>query len=433
MKRENREDICLKDAFGETPDMCRQAVLDAVGTYREEQREARPIKKPWVSFALAAALLMLTVGSALALTRLFSVRDSVAGGEPSREFEEKIQPLKGEMRFDGVTLTMGDAVFDGTNLYFTLNAEAAEDAEIYLLPELTAVCGGEEREMDFGVLNMSFTDGVLQAPALNIQIPQEWNVRGELYGNRAREAVEWRFTVRAFRPLWPLVLSSEDGQTEEGYFANRMIQVENVFGDSSRYPYPYRLDAYFGEAEDYVRDRDGWSGEGEWNTQMAAELLTCCGAFEAAGEETVTFTLAAPQPTLYPADRLIPYLQVEGKDDSGYDIQFTALETTFMRFRYEMTVTRASDGAFSSADEVPLWFAMYDQDGRELTAETGPHLELSADRKAIIAWNEGQYISDQPLTAVTFVPFRSAYYLKGQYVREGEDFSKAFTVSIRQK
>jgi len=408
-----------KDAYPATPEMCREAVLHAVSTYREEEKEKRIMKKPLAILAFAVLMVVLSVGTAVALVNAYSVRDSVAGGEPSREFEDRIQELTGEMTFDGVTLSMGDAVFDGTYLFFTLNAEAEDGAEMYLLPELRAFCGGEERVVDYGVLNLGYSDGVLYSPRLEYSIPAEWNARAELYGERAKETVEWRFTVRAFRPLWPIVSMERYGELPGDCMENRVIAVDEMFGLPDL--------SYFIQELSAALD-----AETDWSPQIAAELLIRSGAFEAAGEQEIIFATPVSQPAAYQADQLIPYLNDGVHDDSGYDIQFTALETTFMRFRYEMDVTLASDGAFSGFT-APLWFAMYDQNGRELEAETGPHMDLSADRKTIHAWNEGQYISDEPLTSVTFVPFRTAYILNGEYIREGGDFSKAFTVILEKE
>ncbi|MBQ7519258.1 MAG: DUF4179 domain-containing protein, partial [Clostridia bacterium] len=111
MKKQD-EALDLAGAFPETPDLCRRAVLNAVGSYREEKK----MKRPFVMAIAIVLILALLGGTALALVNYYSVRDAVANGTPSKEFEQNIIPIEQSKTAQGITVSLGDAVFDGTVL-----------------------------------------------------------------------------------------------------------------------------------------------------------------------------------------------------------------------------------------------------------------------------------------------------------------------------
>ena len=145
MKNYADEPLKLSGAFPETPESCRQAVLRAVGSYQEEKK----MKRPFVMAIAIALILALLGGTALALVNYYSVRDAVANGTPSKEFEENIIPIEQSKSGRGITLSLGDAVFDGTVLTTTL--ELAHEENIgpqYLIMWLTAQSGDEALGID---------------------------------------------------------------------------------------------------------------------------------------------------------------------------------------------------------------------------------------------------------------------------------------------
>ena len=139
---DQRNDIDLRGAIPETPEMCRDAVLQAVSTYREE----RYMRKPYKVVLMAAVIVMLLCSTAFALVHFYSVRNYVADGKTSEAFEEAIVPLETTAKSNGLSFTLGDAIFDGKDLAFTMTMTADEGTSpMYVSPKLQAFCG--EREL----------------------------------------------------------------------------------------------------------------------------------------------------------------------------------------------------------------------------------------------------------------------------------------------
>ena len=132
MKKQNIPPINLRDAFSPTPDMCRDAVLHAVSAYREERR----MKKTYVTILAAALALLLIGGAAFALVNYYSVRDYIAEGTPSQQFEENITAVEQTKSSHVLTFTLGDAVFDGSRLAAAMNFEADDSAKTLFVYQL---------------------------------------------------------------------------------------------------------------------------------------------------------------------------------------------------------------------------------------------------------------------------------------------------------
>ena len=123
MKRYVDEPLNLSGAFPKTPEICRLAVLNAVCSYREEKK----MKRPFVMAIAVILILALLGGTALALVNYYSVRDAVANGTPSKEFEENIIPIEQHKSAQGITVSLGDAVFDGSTLAATIELAHEEN------------------------------------------------------------------------------------------------------------------------------------------------------------------------------------------------------------------------------------------------------------------------------------------------------------------
>ena len=91
---DKNKDIDLRKAFPEMPDMCRNAVLQAVSAYQEEQ----DMKRRYRIVLIAAVILTLMCSVAFAITQYYSVREYVAMGNPSTAFEEAIVPCEHKRR-----------------------------------------------------------------------------------------------------------------------------------------------------------------------------------------------------------------------------------------------------------------------------------------------------------------------------------------------
>ena len=87
---------------------------------RNEKKEERKMKKIPLSILLAAILVLGTTVGGLALADYYSVRDYLANGAPSESFEAGIVEVNQTKTNDLISMTVGDAIFDGRTLAFTL-------------------------------------------------------------------------------------------------------------------------------------------------------------------------------------------------------------------------------------------------------------------------------------------------------------------------
>jgi len=171
---DQRNDIDLRGAIPETPEMCRDAVLQAVSTYREE----RYMRKPYKVVLMAAVIVMLLCSTAFALVHFYSVRDYLADGQPSAALEEAIVPLETTATSNGLSFTLGDAVFDGQDLVFTMTMAAEEEASpLYVYPTLRGFSGDRELNGDYSGFDMAYNFGFLLPSATR---PAQWTQIREL-------------------------------------------------------------------------------------------------------------------------------------------------------------------------------------------------------------------------------------------------------------
>ncbi|MBQ7851203.1 MAG: hypothetical protein IJ343_15870, partial [Clostridia bacterium] len=214
---DKQHDIDLRAAIPDTPDFCREAVLQTVSTYREEETMRKPFK-----MILATALaLMLLCGTAFAIVNHYSVRDYVADGKPSAAFEEAIVPLGTTATACGLSFTLGDAVFDGKDLAFTLNMTADEGASpLYVYPKLQGFCGERALDVDYWGFGGAYDFGFLLPgtdPAYALDADQ--GVNASLYNDAADSPVTWRYTLTLLRPTGELVDIRDWGPAAESFAA----------------------------------------------------------------------------------------------------------------------------------------------------------------------------------------------------------------------
>ncbi len=219
----------LHTAVPQTPDFCRDAVLQAAGMYREEKH----MRKSYRLILVSALILALLCGTAYAVVNHYSVRDYVANGQTSAAFEETIVPLGQSAESHGVTMTLGDAVFDGKHLALAMNITAPENAEpLLIVPELTAWCGEEQLEADLTDFALrypidgreynynQYQEGVF-VPPLDISAYEDEGVDRmalEACLSSAPEGeVSWRYTIHMFRPVGEFVKIFLVGEESETY------------------------------------------------------------------------------------------------------------------------------------------------------------------------------------------------------------------------
>jgi hypothetical protein len=106
--------------FPEAPESFDQAILRAL----QEGRDARPVRHIGRRLLIAACLLLLLSAVCYAVVKGFGILDLLrdrGGIRPSGEAAQLVQPLPEQVggQFDGVHLTVEEALTDGRQIYFT--------------------------------------------------------------------------------------------------------------------------------------------------------------------------------------------------------------------------------------------------------------------------------------------------------------------------
>lgn len=380
----DRNDIDLRTAIPDTPDMCREAVLHAASTYREEKAMWKPSK-----MILAAALaMMLLCGTAFAIVNYYSVRDYVAQGSTSAAFEENIVPLEKTVTSNGLSFTLGDAIFDGKDLAFTMNLTAGEDASpMYVYPRLQGFCGERALDVDYWGFGGAFDFGFLLPgtdPAYALAADQ--GVNASLYNDTADGPVTWRYTLALYRPTGELVEISDWEPAAESFVAFeeqlRALHAEGGIGCS----YGVDITDYLDAVTSVRLDETGRAIYTTFD-----ERLLSTGMFELADTITFEFTTDAPEKVSLTAPAAF--------DFDGYTVTVKAIEQSFLQVDYVLEVVY--DEPQPSEHHLEQFYALYDQHGELLPFRTGL-MELADDEVTVTVTGSVTRISNEPLTALTF-------------------------------
>lgn len=382
MSQFDMNDIDLRAAIPDTPDMCREAVLHAASTYREEKAMWRPSK-----MILAAALIVtLLCGTAYAIVSYYSVRDYVAEGKTSAAFEENIIPLEKTVTTNGLSFTLGDAVFDGKDLAFTMNLTANEDiAPLYIWPTLQAFCGEDELDVEFMGNDMLGYFGMLLPnlhPEIHLLGTGEQGAQASLYMENPVGEVTWRYTVFLYKPTGELVQAREWDEWNESHEEweeyLRTIHADGKIGVSRG-----------ASILDYVNavNVDAQSGS------TFGERILRTGLFELADAVVFEFTTAVPEKKLLASDVVFEL--------DGNTVTVTSLTQSFMQVDYALTVV-FDEPYMGHEHSLEQFYNLLDQNGMELPRR-GATLTLADDRLSCTFVGSAGRISDEPLTSLTFV------------------------------
>lgn len=379
-----QHDIDLRAAIPDTPDFCREAVLQTVSTYREEETMRKPFK-----MILATALaLMLLCGTAFAIVNHYSVRDYVADGKPSGAFEEAIVPLGTTATACGLSFTLGDAVFDGKDLAFTLTMTVGEGASpLYVYPRLQGFCGERALDVDYWGFGGAYDFGFLLPgtdPAYALAADQ--GVNASLYNDAADGPVTWRYTLTLLRPTGELVEIRDWEPAAESFAAFeeqlRALHAEGKIGCS----YGVDITDYLDAVTSTPTDETGRALPRTWDERMLS-----IGLFETADTITFEFTTAVPEK--------VSLTSPASFDFDGYTVTVKAIEQSFLQVDYVLEVVY--DEPQPSEHHLEQFYALTDQNGSEL-AWRNALLELADDQRTATVTGSVTRISDEPLTAITF-------------------------------
>lgn len=380
---DERKKINLREAFPETPEMCREAVLQAVSSYREEEK----MKRSYRVLLIAAVVLALMCGAAFAIGHYFSVREYVAAGNPSAAFEDAIVPVEQSADCGGLRMTLGDAVCDGRDLIFTLNIAAEKDAEpVYVYPELRGSCNGAP--LDVRCSGFDFSGGFSAViPGLNADEQSasvSTGVRVALDAPLLAGKIDWTYALHLYKPTGKLVA---DG--------HRWSWTDDVPDDGREY---YRGLYENGEIPllggNWVSGDYLYSFADDWQEYMALselELIERTGQFEFI--DTVEFHFSTE---IAVEERAVPE-DVYVFDE--FTVRVKSLTASFMQLSYELEVVYNEPQP--GEHEIDQFYLLFDDAGAPIP-QNGRIFSLADDMRTCSVRGSAERISDAPLAAVTF-------------------------------
>ena len=369
--------IYLWDAIPDTPEICRMAVLDAVSTYREEKTMWRPSK-----LILAAALILaLLCGTAYAVANYYSVRDYFADRHTSLELESNIVPLEAGLDSTGLRFFLGDAVFDGRDLVFTMNVKAEEGMQaLYVFPRLQAFCSGRELPVNYrGSGMLGYSGSFVPHPDYPLDGVGDQGVEASLEEIVAGD-VTWRYTLELYRPLGEVVIPRDwDPEAESWEAWNEYLRG---LAREGKIGCLYGADIF-----DWLHAVSGSDDDDTFTRRMLAT-----GLFELADTVAFEFTTKAPEKQPLPSAQTFVF-----KD---FTLTVASIEQTFMQVDYHLEVVFGEKQGHEH--DVRQWYDLYDQNGTLLTRRWAM-LELAEDKLHCTVEGVVDRISDEPLTSLTFV------------------------------
>lgn len=393
-----RRRIRLWDAIPDTPDMCRTAVLDAVRTYREKKVLWRPHK-----MILAAALIvMLLCGTAYAIVNYYSVRDYFADKHTSLEFEENIVPLEAKKDSTGLKFFLGDAVFDGRDLVFTMNVTAQEGIQaLYVFPRLQAFSGGQVLQVNYhGTSLFGSVGSFVPHPDYPLDGTGDQGVEASLE-EAAPGDVTWRYTLELYRPLGEVVIP-RDWEPEEESFEAWNEYLRDLAREG-------KIGCLYGASIfDWLHAVSGSDLDETFTQRMEAT-----GLFELADTVVFEFTTAAPEKKPMPSAQTFTF--------EDFTVTVTSVEQTFMQVDYKLEVVFNEKQGHEH--DVRQWYDLYDQNGMLLTRRWAM-LELAEDKIHCTVTGSVERISDEPLTSLTFTERPSSWAEPREWLTFTVDLTK---------
>lgn len=353
------------------------------------------MKKAYVTILAAALALLLIGGAAFALVNYYSVRDYIAEGTPSQQFEENITAVEQTKSSHGLTFTLGDAVFDGSRLAAAMNFEANDSAKTMFVWPVLEAWQGDQLLDSFSTFNGS-ADGLL-FPYLIEGAPRthELGISAEVYDELASDDVQWKLSMYLYDLLWPveIIEQSADGvwrAPKEEVFREYFLNQKLLSGGQSL----------------TFMESAVWTTDPKWierapicaNGSTFPEMMVNAGAFALADTLVFDFTTAQSKTVELANGQIFRF--------DEYDVEVNSITQTFMQVDYELVLRyheHPGEIESRSAYEMSLedTFALFDQNGNQLKWQNSG-LELAEDLITARVYGTFLRISDEPLTSLTF-------------------------------
>lgn len=377
------------------------------------------MKKTYAAILAAALILILLCGTAFAISNYFSVRDLVAEGNPSQQFEENITSVEETKEANGISFSFGDAVFDGNRLVAAMTLTAEDDAKTLFVQPVLEARQGETLIDTYTLFNWN-ADGFL-FPQLTENAPRthELAISSDIYDETDGD-VEWKLSVQLYEFLWP---TEEFAPQEDG--VTRAIAEEIL-----REAFLDQKILTFGHSLSHLQTAV-WTSDPKWLERAPIckagnsfpEMMVNAGAFALADTVVFDFTTAQPEPVELSKGQVFHF--------DEYDVEIKSLTQTFMQVDYELELTyheHPGEVESYSAYAISLedCFTLIDQDGNELTwLSSGSELEDDLVTRRV--YGSTRRISDEPLTSLTFR--LAERFMSKEYYEENAD-RLTFTIEI---
>ena len=402
----------LQNAYLPVPQDFHNALLSAVSEVKDEQ----PVKKQHISLLVAVLIIALLCGTAFAFINYYSVRDYQASGNPSAAFEKLVVEIGKTYENDYITLTIGDAIFDGNNLAVAMNLSCKDETKpVYLFPKLEGDCGGQKLNMEVMGMRGDFMSGFLYPNLLRgDELDNNYGFDAELYEGIADGDVTWRFSLMVLAPNWriendPTVLhgdGSDPSMEEYRKIFRDAYESERILTTDGESLVSYIASVYPDSYGALPMDDPAYRSMGE--------LLTDCGAFTLIETLECTFTTQMPEAT-----RINGQTFVFG----DYTVTLDSLELSYLQADYALHHVYPME-AHSTEN---IFYELRDQSGTALESIRS-HSEPAENDSSILYIGSAKPTHDE-VTAITFVPYTFGADAQG-VMRNLYDDAHAFTVEL---
>lgn len=188
------------------------------GLFETNVRPARPRLR----LAVAIALTLLFVASAVAITSFYSIRNEI-----NPKFADKVTDIGDVYENQWLSLSINDALTDGRILFLAMNLHHQPGAEeVFVYPRITAVSQGRALDVDL-VYGFDFMDGVwLPEKGENDAGPGNHSAEFFIMEDQvegAQEEITWTLTFHILKPNWPVL---PDADSTYGVAAHRTMGHE---------------------------------------------------------------------------------------------------------------------------------------------------------------------------------------------------------------
>lgn len=377
---------------------------------REVRGEYKVKKKIPAGLVLALGILLLAATACAAAVR-YGIMDYNRRYAENEAYQEHILQIDETHENDFVTLTVNEAVFDGTSFSMTMNIEPKEGAgEVYIMPRVTAMAGDRALDVDIegcsggdffsgffvpGLGEMSRNDGCYGADYAILTEGEDGLVL-----DTEEEPVTWTVTFDILRPEYPV------------------REVETMLGgDDTDIPYEVYMaqfsDAYacgeillvYGSPVEYASVLpvpEGMSRDA-WYSLHIEDRLAASDAFTRVEKLTISFTTG---------ENRVHALSEPQTFDLGedYEVTVTACSATFARADYRLTLRKKEGHGKSAAAEYMendgFWeFAVLSSGGKTTPSGDGCGVETDEDGNPLdCVMYSGTVELDRPTDALIFVP-----------------------------